>query len=97
MTRRPRLRVHPHPDGPWLVVLGARRLAVPAAVGGRLQDLDGRRPDEGELAQRLGCDQAVVRALLLGASPRRRRAGPWLRAPLIPEQRVRRAAALLAP
>ncbi|MFO7608067.1 MAG: hypothetical protein R6X35_02540 [Candidatus Krumholzibacteriia bacterium] len=90
------LRVHPHREGPWLVVHGRRRLAVPPELGRRLLDLDGGRPGVPELALRLGGDVTAARALLAPGGRRRSR-GPWLRLPLVPARMVRRAAGRLRP
>lgn len=97
MKDRPRLRVHPHPDGPWFVMLGARRLAVSADLGLRLCDLDAHCPDEADLARCLGGDRAVARHLLATATPRRRRGGPWLCIALGSASGVRRIARTLVP
>ena len=94
---RPRLRVHPHREGPWLVVHGRRRFAVPPELGRRLLDLDGGRPGATELAERLDGDVAAARALLRAAPHRRRGRGPWLRLPLVPGSFAGRWARLLAP
>jgi hypothetical protein len=92
----PLLRVHPHREGPWLVVHGRRRLAVPPELGRRLLDLDGGRPGVPELALRLGGDVTAARALLAPGGRHRGR-GPWLRLPLVPAAAVRRAAGPLRP
>ncbi len=97
MKPPPRLRVHPHREGPWLVVHGHRRLAVPPELGRRLSDLDGGRPGATELAARLGGDEAAARALLQAAARRQRGRGPWLRLPLVPARRIGRWVRPLVP
>ena len=97
MKAPPRLQVHPHREGPWLVVHGHRRFAVPPELGRRLSDLDGGRPGATELAAQLGGDEAAARALVQAAGRRRRGRGPWLRLPLVPARQIRRWVRPLVP
>ncbi|HPF69308.1 MAG TPA: hypothetical protein PLQ13_01455 [Candidatus Krumholzibacteria bacterium] len=93
----PRLQVHPHREGPWLVVLGRRRLAVPPELGRRVLDLAGGRPGAHELAERLGVTPAVAAALLDdGGNACGSGRGPRLRVPLVPAARVRAVARRLS-
>ncbi len=94
MNPSPEVRVHAHPRGDWLVIVGGRRLAVPPRLGRRLLAIDGGRPTVEELGERLGCGTAA-RALLEPA--RRRRRGPWWTLPLLPATWVNRGARFLGP
>jgi hypothetical protein len=88
----PSLSVHPHREGPWYVVLGRRRLAVPPELGRRLLDLDGGRPGASELAAALGLAPDVAHVLLAAAERPGLRRGPRLRLAVAPAAVVRAVA-----
>ncbi len=101
MSREPILLVHAHPQGPWVVQRGDRRLAVPAVLGRVLAPWSGtspRRADlHGALVGATGAAPQDVDGLLAVLWTRgRRRRGPWLRGVVLPPRLVARLAQPLA-
>jgi len=99
-----------HPTGPWIIHTDAGRTLVPAALGRRLADLEGRRPSRTEILSTLGAEASLgdeqlnhrLADLLLGTtaphrSRRGRRPALWLRFPLLSARVTARLASPLQP
>lgn len=87
------LRVVPREHGPWLVVAGGRRLAVPAEIARRLQRNDAEDTEIHALAALLTDPDASP----AGRSAGRSRPALWLRVPLIPGALVESVSRFLRP